>query len=209
MSRPREMCLTLPAKDRGTEGNRIQAAPLQSHQVCRDFYRNSFISCCQGHRLMSQSQLGSHQRHAPSPALGLRAAWIPLGEPMKCQREGHCRSSGPHATELHLCESQSLSPGQGHRHEGPSRPTADHTASRECEMSNCYRFAARGAVLLGGFDRLTHAACSEHHLAQSKCSLRGHGSVGGGEDGPRHAAKAAKSQHRGQSLGALGGADGR
>lgn len=97
--------------------------PLQSHQVCRDFYRNSFISCCQGHRLMSQSQLGSHQRRALSLALGLRAAWIPLGEPTKCQREGHCGSGGPHATKPHLCESQSLSPGRGHGHEGPSRPT--------------------------------------------------------------------------------------
>lgn len=51
---------------------------------------------------MSQSQLGSHQRHALSLAFGLRAASVPLGEPVKCQREGHCRSSDPHATELLL-----------------------------------------------------------------------------------------------------------
>lgn len=99
---------------------------------------------------MSQSQLGSHQRRALSLALGRRAAQVPLGEPVKCQREDHCRSSGSHVTEPHLCKSQSLSPGQGHGHKGPSRPTADRKMNQECEMSNRYWFAGREAEVKAG-----------------------------------------------------------
>lgn len=55
----REKSVTLPVKDTETEWNVIQAGLLRSHQLCRDFYRNSFNSCCQGHRhLMARSGWG-------------------------------------------------------------------------------------------------------------------------------------------------------
>lgn len=109
------------------------ASLLQSHQVCRDFYRNSFISHCQGHRLRSQSRLGSQQHRAPSwPSVGSRnAAWALTRTAVKCQKEGHCGSSSPPSAELHLSEPPSPSPGRGARVQRAVTPAGQRPADRK------------------------------------------------------------------------------
>lgn len=119
LSCPREKSVTLPVKDTETEWNVIQAGLLRSHQLCRDFYRNSFISCCQGHRRLRARSGWGHTSTRTIVGPRSQSCIDPTWRAWEMSQGRSLLSSGPHPTALHLCDPRSPSPVPGPRDKGP------------------------------------------------------------------------------------------